>query len=58
MSKLDKETGEVQVNLLLYAMGRYNEPIYNAFHLSDEDAFDYDTVSLGLPRTNKSEIIL
>lgn len=30
-SKLDKETGEVQVNLLLYAMGREAEPIYSSF---------------------------
>lgn len=30
-SKLDKESGEVQVNSLLYAMGRDAEPIYNSF---------------------------
>lgn len=30
-SKLDKESGEVQVNSLLYAMGREAEPIYDSF---------------------------
>lgn len=30
-SKLDKESGEVQVNSLLYSMGRDAEPIYGSF---------------------------
>lgn len=30
-SKLDKESGEVQVNLFLYSMGRDAEPIYSLF---------------------------
>lgn len=30
-AKLDKESGEVQVNSLLYSMGRDAEPIYGSF---------------------------
>lgn len=30
-SKLDKESGEVQVDSLLYVMGKDAEPIYNSF---------------------------
>ena len=49
-SKLDKEDGEVQVNSLLYAMGRDAEPIYNSFVLpaATEDnphpEFDFNAV--------------
>lgn len=46
-SKLYKERGEVQVNSLLYAMGREAEPIYESF-VYDGDGenpeFDYKTV--------------
>lgn len=34
--KLDKESGEVQINSLLYALGREAEPIYESF-VYDED---------------------
>lgn len=51
-SKLDKDSGEVQVNTLLYAMGREAEAIYDSFVYDDggEDEeeskpeLDYDTV--------------
>ncbi|KAI4898509.1 hypothetical protein NFI96_006164, partial [Prochilodus magdalenae] len=43
-SKLDKESGEVQVNSLLYAMGAEAEAVFNSFSLGDGEAQNYDTV--------------
>ena len=49
-SKLNKETGEVQVNSLLYSMGRDMEPIYGSFvfppatEAIPHPEFDYDVV--------------
>lgn len=46
-SKLDKESGEVQINSLLYALGREAEPIYESFVYGGEaenPEYDYPTV--------------
>lgn len=39
-SKLDKDSGEVQVNTLLYAMGREAEAIYDSFVFSNSEESD------------------
>lgn len=45
-TKLDQDSGEVQVNTLLYAMGREAEAIYESFvydrNERDEDNEDYE----------------
>ncbi len=40
-TKLDKEDGDVQVNSLLYAMGKQAEPIFGTFTFSAEEENDY-----------------
>ncbi|XP_024119315.1 uncharacterized protein LOC112140549 [Oryzias melastigma] len=40
-TKLDHEAGEVQVNTLLYAMGKEAEPIFSTFTYTDDDDEDY-----------------
>lgn len=40
-TKLDKEDGDVQVNSLLYAMGKQAEPIFSTFTFSAEDENQY-----------------
>ena len=39
-SKLNKESGEVQVNSLLYSMGKEAEPIYESFVYTEDDDND------------------
>jgi hypothetical protein len=39
-SKLNKESGEVQVNSLLYSMGKDAEPIYESFVYTEDDDND------------------
>lgn len=40
-TKLDKEDSDVQVNSLLYAMGKQAEPIFSTFTFSVEEENDY-----------------
>lgn len=41
-TKLNQDSGEVQVNTLLYAMGREAEAIYDSFVYSDSDSDNED----------------
>ena len=44
-TKLKLEDGAVQVNTLLYALGKEVEQVFNTFLFAeDEDADDYETV--------------
>ena len=43
-SKLAKDSGDVQVNTLLYAMGPQSEGVFPQFSLSEDDSKKYDVV--------------
>ena len=43
-SKLAKNSGNVQVNTLLYAMGPQSEGVFAQFSLSEDDSKKYDVV--------------
>ena len=43
-SKLAKDSGDVQVNTLLYAMGPQSEGVFSQFSLSEDDSKKYDVV--------------
>ena len=56
-SKLCKESGEIQVSTLVYAMGQESEHIFSQFALSEADQKDYDKVIAQydkhfIPKTN------
>ncbi|XP_041638494.1 ral GTPase-activating protein subunit beta-like [Cheilinus undulatus] len=42
VTKLDQEEDDIQVNTLLYAMGKGAEPIFSTFTLTEEDNEDYN----------------
>ena len=44
-SGLDEKSKEVQVNTLLYCMGKNADDIFKSFNLSAEHAKDYEIVS-------------
>ena len=44
LSKLPKDSRDVQVNMLLYAMGPQSEGVFSKFSLSEDDSKKYNVV--------------
>ncbi|CAL9705830.1 unnamed protein product [Knipowitschia caucasica] len=56
-TKLDRDSGEVQVNTLLYALGREAEPIYDSFVYSDSEDENSDDEERTQSRFDYSKVI-
>ncbi|CAL9684738.1 unnamed protein product [Knipowitschia caucasica] len=56
-TKLNRDSGEVQVNTLLYALGREAEPIYDSFVYSDSEDENSDDEERTQSRFDYSKVI-